>query len=37
MSACPQDLTPVNGAAQRPTEVHVQLHREAQKEAQNDG
>jgi uncharacterized protein len=25
------------GAAQRPTEVHVQLHCEAQKEAQNDG
>jgi uncharacterized protein len=32
MSACPQDLTPVNGAAQRPTEVHVRLHRGAQKD-----
>lgn len=25
MSACPQDLTPVNGAAQCPTEVHFRL------------
>src|ERR1700687_5499933 len=26
MSACPQDLTPVNGAAQRPADVHFQVH-----------
>jgi len=26
MSACPQDLTPVNGAAQRPADVHFRLH-----------
>jgi uncharacterized protein len=26
MSACPQDLTPVNGAAQCPVEVHFRLH-----------
>jgi uncharacterized protein YcgI (DUF1989 family) len=26
MSACPQDLTPVNGAAQRPADVQFQLH-----------
>jgi len=26
MSACPQDLTPVNGAAQRPTDAHFRLH-----------
>jgi uncharacterized protein len=25
MSACPQDLTPVNGSAQRPVEVHFRL------------
>jgi uncharacterized protein len=26
MSACPQDLNPVNGADQRPTEVHFRVH-----------
>jgi uncharacterized protein len=26
MSACPQDLTPVNGTAQRPADVHFRLH-----------
>jgi uncharacterized protein len=26
MSACPQDLTPVNGTAQRPVGVHFQVH-----------
>ena len=26
MSACPQDLTPVNGAAQRPVDAHFQVH-----------
>jgi uncharacterized protein YcgI (DUF1989 family) len=26
MSACPQDLTPVNGDAQCPVDVHVRLH-----------
>jgi hypothetical protein len=26
MSACPQDLTPVNGAVQRPADVHFQVH-----------
>ena len=26
MSACPQDLTPVNGAAQCPADVHFRLH-----------
>jgi uncharacterized protein YcgI (DUF1989 family) len=25
LSACPQDLVPVNGAAQQPTEVHLRL------------
>jgi hypothetical protein len=25
MSACPQDLTPVNGAAQRPADVHFRV------------
>jgi uncharacterized protein len=25
MSACPQDLTPVNGAAQRPADAHFRL------------
>ncbi len=27
MSACPQDLTPVNGAAQRPVDAHFHVHR----------
>ena len=26
MSACPQDLTPVNGAAQHPADVHFRVH-----------
>jgi hypothetical protein len=25
LSACPQDLVPVNGAAQQPTEIHFRL------------
>jgi uncharacterized protein YcgI (DUF1989 family) len=29
MSACPQDLTPVNGAAQRPVDAHFQVHHES--------
>lgn len=36
MSACPQDLTPVNGAAQRPADVHVRLHR-PDRGAEHDG
>jgi len=35
MSACPQDLTPVNGAAQRPADVHVRLHSDGG--AEHDG
>jgi uncharacterized protein len=26
MSACPQDLLPVNGLEQQPTDVHVRVH-----------
>jgi uncharacterized protein len=26
ISACPQDLTPVNGTAQRPADVHFLVH-----------
>jgi uncharacterized protein len=29
MSACPQDLTPVNGAAQRPVDAHFRLQPDA--------
>ena len=36
MSACPQDLTPVNGAAQRPADVHFRLRRPGSG-AENDG
>jgi hypothetical protein len=35
MSAWPRDLTPVNGAAQRPADVHVRLHPDG--EAEHDG
>jgi uncharacterized protein len=33
MSACPQDLTPVNGVARRPVDAHFQVHLGAE----NDG
>jgi uncharacterized protein YcgI (DUF1989 family) len=36
MSACPQDLTPVNGAAQRPADVHVRVHH-PDRGAEHDG
>ena len=36
MSACPQDLTPVNGAAQRPADVHFRLSHPGS-EAEHDG